>query len=236
LLLCLFRFTFYPDDVRSLIEITTDVSRAARFIADGRIVGFPTGTSYGLAVDAGQGWALQRLRNLKGRPAAKTVTVFLVPRLVAKFFFLTSAEQRLLNAMRKQPLTLLLTPQAELAHLAQDGRVGLRIIDHPLMAELAAAAARPLTATSANRTGEPPARSPADIVHAFPTPLPDNRLGEVEPHGAAGTTYDLSLAAIIDGGMLPLRPASTIARLDGDRVVVVRPGALATPLLERAVA
>ncbi len=196
------------------------------FITSGRLVAFPTGTSYGLAADTLQGWALQRLRQIKQRPAEKTFTVFMREGLYEDFLQLTSEERALLKKMAGKPLTLLVKPTDELAHLAQDGRVGLRVIDHPLMQQLAEVVTEPLTATSANLAGQPPCYSLAEIERAFSNPLPNDRLGEVNPRGATGTTYDLSLAAILDGGTLPHQEPTTIAKFERGKIIVVRPGTL----------
>lgn len=187
---------------------------------------FPTGTSYGLAVDALQGWAVQRLRNLKKRPTEKTFTIFMPPTLYDQFLELTPIDRQILTALHKKPLTLLVRAGWELAHLAQDGLVGLRVIDHPLMEKLAQSMTVPLTATSANRAGEPACLSPAEIQHVFLNPLPDHLLGEKNPRGTTGTTYDLSLAAILDGGTLPPTEPTTIARVDQGKVSIIRQGTL----------
>ncbi|MBI4022340.1 MAG: L-threonylcarbamoyladenylate synthase [Candidatus Andersenbacteria bacterium] len=205
---------------------TIEISKAAAIIQQGRLVAFPTSTSYGLAADALQGHALQRLRNLKGRPQDKPFTVFMKPSLYTMHVLLTDLERTVCQEFTGRPLTLLVTPRASLMHIAKNGLVGLRSIDHPLMAQLAAAVDVPLTATSANFSGGPPCYSPPCIRATFLNPLPDNRLGEANPRGASGTTYDLSLGAILDGGELPPRLPTTIARLDGDRVVIIRPGAV----------
>lgn len=207
--------------------ITQDVAQAANYLAQGRVAAFPTGTSYGLAVDALQGHALQRLRNLKRRPPQeKTFTVFLHEDLWGKFLRLQSSEEQLLRRYHKQALTLLVTPQPSLLHLAQDGRIGLRVIDHPLMAALAGAVEVPLTATSANVAGEPPRFTVAEVARAFPGLL-DPTDPAIAPAGP--TTYDLSLACILDGGDLPHKPPTTIARLEGDQTVIVRQGELTLP-------
>ncbi len=190
-----------------------NVREAARIIAAGRVVAFPTNTSYGLAADALQGHALQRLRNLKNRPAEKSFTVFLADGLLDKYFDITDSEQSFLRRYKGQALTLLLTPLEPLRHLAQDGRVGLRVIDHPLMQELADAALRPLTATSANKSGQEPCFSTAGVLATFPGKIDD-------------TTYDLSLGYILDGGHMPAGRVSTIVRLEGKQPVVVRAGSL----------
>lgn len=193
------------------IPVTSDIHDAARVIREGRVVAFPTGTSYGLAVDALSGHALQRLRNLKERPQEKTFTVFMQPALWDRYLMLTVPERILLQRMYNQPLTLLVYPNDALAHLVQEGRIGVRVIDHPLMEQLAAVLDVPLTATSANKSGKEPCRTPACIEQTFPWQIDES-------------TYDLSLGCILDGGTLPQRQPTTIARLDDDKAIIVRQG------------
>ena len=217
------------------VTITKDSNKALEILKQGRVAAFPTGTSYGLAVDALQGHALQRLRNLKRRPAEKTFTVFMDPSLYDTFLELTGAERALLKQLRQKPLTLLVKPKQSLVHLAQDDLIGLRVIDHPLMAALAERAGVPLTATSANLAGGPPCFSPDGVLKTFPGRLPDEYLDEENPAGSHGTTYDLSLGVILDGGNLPVSEPTTIAKLvDDDAIEIIRLGGLAPAALRGA--
>lgn len=194
------------------VNSTQDIRKVIDVLHTGRVAAFPTGTSYGLAADALQGHALQRLRNLKERPEEKTFTVFLDESKWDQFFHLTLAEKDFLAAHANSPLTLLVKPRPALEHLALEGRVGLRVIDHPTMRELAQGYLSPLTATSANVSGHDSSFSPERIRQEFP--------GRVDE-----TTYDLSLALILDVGELPPSKPSTIVRLEGKEATTVRPGA-----------
>lgn len=209
--------------------LTTDISLAVSVIKESRVVAFPTGTSYGLAADALQGHALQRVRNMKLRPDEKTFTIFVQEKLLPNFLILTAAEEAFLAKYKNQPLTLLLIPKEPLQHLTLDGRVGLRVIDHPLMRELAESADVPLTATSANRSGQEPCYDTACVVKNFPGLLDEEILRHLEPEdpaGAVGTTYDLSLGCILDGGSLTPGRISTIVKLEDAKPIILRPGAL----------
>lgn len=197
------------------VEITKDIRRAVDVIRQGRVVALPTGTAYGLAVDALQGHALQRLRILKHRLSEKTFTVFLLENLWDQFFEISDVEQALLEKHRHQPLTLLLRAKEPIAHLAQNGLVGLRIIDHPLMQQLADAVNVPLTATSANIFDHLPCNSPVAIQAEFPQLIDERSLA-----------YDLSLGCILDGGELPPNPPTTIAKLENDEIKIIRQGTL----------
>lgn len=194
-------------------KLTTDLTLAARYLAAGRIVAFPTGTSYGLAADALQGHALIRLRQLKQRPAEKPFSIFMAPPLWDKYLILSTAERDLLVHFSRQPLTLLVKPHADLSHLAKAGLVALRLCDHPLMTALANAVDIPLTASSANVSGQPACFDLPCLSRAFP--------GQITP-----SVYDLSLACIIDAGSLPGRPPTTIASLVNGQINVIRPGSI----------
>lgn len=214
------------------MKITTDIAEAAAIIASGRVVGVPTGTSYALAADALQGHALQRLRNLKKRPAEKVFTVCVARALWATHLKLTPAERAVLTAAETQalPLTLLVQPQESLAHLAQERRVGVRAADHPLLRALANAVGIPITATSANVSGISPCHTTACVLDTFPSLLDPT---QPDIARAGPTTYDLSLGCVLDGGTLPPNPSSTVAYLDAhNQAVIVREGTLQTADVE----
>ncbi len=192
--------------------VINDIAEAVRFLREGRVVAFPTGTSYGLAVDALQGNALQRLRNLKKRPEEKSFTVFLQEDLWPEYLKLTSEEKEFLSANQNKPITLLVKPKKTLSHLAQDGYIGLRVIDHPIMQKLASEVSVPLTATSANIAKEKPCQDSKCIQESFP--------GKIDE-----TTYDLSLAGILDGTALPESKPSTIVKFEKGNPKIVRAGA-----------
>lgn len=207
--------------------ITTDIQQAVEVVRQGRVVAFPTGTSYGLAADALQGHALQRVRNLKHRPVEKSLTVFMDPSLYDTYLELTDAEKDFMAANTGRAFTLLVTPKPSLEHLAQDGRVGLRFIDHPIMQALAKAANVPLTATSANVADNPACFDIACVETSFPGLLTDELLAWYEPEnigGAKDTTYDLSLGCILDGGTLQATLPSTIIKIEAEKISVIRPG------------
>lgn len=191
---------------------TTNISIAQKTIAEGRIVAFPTGTSYGLAVNALSGHALQRLRNIKKRPAEKTFSVFMDESLWDTYLDLSQEERELLQRYEHTALTLLVRPKKSLEHLAQDGRIGLRVIDNNMMGEFADMTNLPLTATSANVSGEEACYNPDDIEQALPA--------------KDGTTYDLSLGCILDGGKLQPGHISTVASYSDGKMTVIRQGSL----------
>lgn len=132
----------------------------------GGLVAFPTETLYGLGADARSAAALARLRAWKGRGEAQPISVLAtgVGGLEALGLRPGSGARRLLEALWPGPLTAVLPCTGGFAPgVARpgDGAVGVRCSPHPVAAGLARAleeaGAGPVTATSLNRHGEPPA-------------------------------------------------------------------------------
>jgi L-threonylcarbamoyladenylate synthase len=145
---------------------------AVRRVRAGGLVAFPTETVWGLGADASRDDAVDRLRAWKGRDDDQPISVLVsgVDALPDLGFDPPPLARALAEAFWPGPLTLVLpAPSRPLARgVARpgDGAVGLRCSSHPTASSLAAALARagvgPLTATSLNRSGEPPARTLAE--------------------------------------------------------------------------
>jgi L-threonylcarbamoyladenylate synthase len=127
----------------------------------GEVVAYPTETFYGLGVDALDEQALAGLRALKGR-GDKAISVLIEgDEMLARLC--DAIPPRAATLMRRHwpgPLTIALPARAGLpAALISDGCVAVRQSAHPLARALVAGFAGPVTTTSANRAGEPPATS-----------------------------------------------------------------------------
>ena len=183
------------------------VRTAAELLAAGRIVAYPTDTLYGLAVDPRLPDAVQRLLRAKGRPAHMAIPLIAadtgqVARIAAA---LTPLARRLAAAFWPGPLTLVLDAAADLNRrlLAGGSTVAVRVPDQPLARELARVCGHPLTATSANRSGSPPALTAAEAAAAL----------------------DPELACVLDGGAAGSRSPSTIVDARGAAPILLRAGA-----------
>jgi L-threonylcarbamoyladenylate synthase len=190
---------------------------AARILAAGGLVAFPTETVYGLGADATSGAAVARLYDAKGRPAFNPLIAHVADaaaaRSLARF---DHAAERLAAAFWPGPLTLVLPrlahcPVAELATAGLD-TIAVRVPSHAIARAILVAFGRPVVAPSANRSGHV---SPTTAQHV----LADLR-GRIE--------------LIVDGGGTPMGLESTIiACLEAP--VLLRPGALARAQIERLV-
>ena len=147
-----------------------ELEAAARALAAGELLGFPTETVWGLGADPGSEAAQARLRAWKGRSGTQPIAL-LVPDLAALEALgaeLGEPARRLAAAFWPGPLTLVLRCRARFAEgiAGAGGGVGFRCSPHPAAQALARAARdaglAAVTATSLNRSGAPPARTLAE--------------------------------------------------------------------------
>jgi L-threonylcarbamoyladenylate synthase len=157
-------------------RLTVDPSRvtpatlapAAAWLTSGGIVAYPTDTFYGLAVDPGSAEALRDLFDLKGRDPAMAVPLIASSREQVEQAFgpIAGTSARLASAFWPGPLSLILDAPAWVTTAVHGGRgtVAVRVPDDAVARALAEAFGHPLTATSANRSGAPPAADAAALA------------------------------------------------------------------------
>jgi L-threonylcarbamoyladenylate synthase len=141
--------------------VSPQLEQALALLRAGGLVCVPTESSYGLAVDADSEAAIGRLQNLKGRE--DTAPFGLIAGSLAQAQACTGAWPRaaeeLAQAHWPGALTLILPPTDHTAAklVGPSGGVGLRVSSCEPVRWLAAELGRPITATSANPSGQAPA-------------------------------------------------------------------------------
>jgi len=191
------------------------VAAAARALAEGGLVAFPTETVYGLGADATNPAAIARLYQAKGRPAFNPLIAHvgdvIAAQSIARF---DAAATALAKACWPGPLTLVLpkTENCAVADLATAGldTVAIRIPAHPVAREILRVFGGPVVAPSANISGH------------------------VSPTTAAHVQSDLAgrVDLIVDGGPVAVGVESTIVGCF-DEPMLLRPGGLPRAEIER---
>ena len=173
-----------------------------------RLVVYATETFYGVGAHALSAAAVRACAELKGRADAHPIAVIVAdPAMVETVAAdCPPAARRLMARFWPGPLTLVLPARSGLpAELTGGtGTIGVRVSSHPTASALSRALGAPITATSANRSGEAPAVDVAQARRAF---------------GAAVDVY-------LDAGTLVGGLGSTVLLVTDDVVRVVRPGAV----------
>lgn len=147
------------------------ITAAARTLAAGGLVCFPTETMYGIAADIRRRDALDRLVALKGR--AETAPFGLIVSRPEQAEELAAVWPDAAEALAAEhwpgPLTLVVPARLDLPRclVGPGGGVGMRQSSHPWAAALARDVGGPITATSANPTGQPAAMNVAQAQAYF---------------------------------------------------------------------
>ncbi|HAZ16726.1 MAG: hypothetical protein A3H59_03890 [Candidatus Jacksonbacteria bacterium RIFCSPLOWO2_02_FULL_43_9] len=210
--------------------------RALEIIQNGGVVAVPTETAYGLVTDATNDTAVQKIYTIKGRSEAKPILV-LVNSLEMAMRYAEFSDKALELAQKywPGPLTLVLyrrnnSPQPPLSRKWEgafpllriregeggllssylnlaDNTIGVRWTSNEVCQHIITQLGKPITAPSANVTGMKTCYTVDEIQAQY------------EGH-------DIQPDGIVDGGMLHEGEVSTLAKVIGDRVGVIRQGSI----------
>ena len=183
----------------------------------GDVIVFPTETLYGLGADALNGAAVEKVFELKGRDPANPISVLVADRAMLYTIVqeVPPLAEQLIVEFWPGPLTLVLPAKKTLSHRLANvsGGVGVRISSQPLATQLVRELGKPITATSANPSGQNPAR----------------RIDEARAY------FSSTITLFIDGGELHSNVGSTVAELSEDQVRVIREGEISKAALKRVI-
>ncbi|MEK1850405.1 MAG: L-threonylcarbamoyladenylate synthase [Phyllobacterium sp.] len=187
---------------------------AADVLAEGKLVAIPTETVYGLAADATNGNAVAGIFEAKGRPHFNPLICHVSDVAMAeRYALIDPLSRRLMDAFWPGPLTLVLPlkPDTVIHPLVAAGldTIALRM-PRGVAGKIISALDRPLAAPSANTSGK---------ISATSAPAVEDDLG-------------LKIALILDAGPSEVGLESTIVKVDGDAVQLLRPGGLAAEDIE----
>lgn len=191
------------------------IAQAAAHLRAGGCVAFPTETVYGLGADATDPAAVVRIYEAKERPRFNPLIAH-VPDVdaAAREGLFDETARRLADAFWPGPLTLVVprAPEGRVCDVARAGldSIALRVPAHPVAQALLRAAARPVVAPSANRSG---------------------RISPTRADHVAGD-LDGRIAAIVDGGETRVGVESTILACLGGDPVLLRPGGVPREAIE----
>lgn len=197
-------------------------------LKQGKVVAYPTDTSYGLAVDVSNTKAIKNLYKVKGRDFKKAVSV-VVPSvayakkivvwkniesiLAKKFWPLIRPDLHRDYVGQAGTITIVskLKVQSEKYKVltANSGFLGLRMPNNNIALDLAKCLKSPITATSANVSGMPDCYSAEEIVEQY-------KNKKVKPD------------IIINAGKLPKIKPSTIVKIFNNQIEIIRQGEIST--------
>jgi L-threonylcarbamoyladenylate synthase len=194
-----------------------DFSQILSFLRAGGVIGFPTDTAYGLGADASNEDAVRSIFEIKGRSETKPILLLVNSlKMAAGVAHIPEIARSLAETLWPGPLTMILPASKHVATIVTAGTngVGVRWPDAPFANRLTGALGKPVTATSANRSGKPAAASATEV--------------------RAQLEGDLEM--LVDGGILPAPGGSTVLDLTHDRPVLIREGPVSFRRLQELLA
>ncbi len=184
------------------------IGRAASVVRAGGVAAIPTDTLYGLAANPFDVAAINKLFTIKRRDLEKAIPLVAadLAQVESAIGVLPPLGARLARAFWPGPLTLVVAAPESLAVevTGGTGTVGVRVPACEVTRALCAAAHVPLTATSANISGQPPTHLPDDVASAL------------------GARLDI----LVDSGPTAGGPPSTIVDVTGHEPRLIRAGAI----------
>jgi L-threonylcarbamoyladenylate synthase len=188
--------------------------RAAKIIADGGLVVFPTDTVYGVGCNPRNVAAIEKVFEAKSRSHLKALPLLLSDATVLGV--VTEGANRVAQALCEEfwpgGLTVVLKKAADLpAELGSETTVAVRVPDHGALRGFIAKCGGAIAATSANLSGQPDA------------------VGAQQAEEYLGARVDV----VVDGGPARGGVPSTVVDCTGDRLVVLRVGAIPAELIQQ---
>lgn len=202
-------------------EIEASLAGTIAHLAARRVLAYPTETVYGFGGATDQE-SVDALIQLKTRPPAKPFLILVASsEMLGRLdLHLTRHAAQLAARHWPGPLTLVL-PGGERRLPEQlrgpEGGIAVRWTSHPALQRMLQAYGEPITSTSANRPGTPPAMSAQEVEAQW------------------GDAIARGVLRVLDGGTLVPSPPSTVVDCTGRWPRVIRPGAIASSVLRESV-
>lgn len=186
----------------------THLKEIAEVLNAGGVIGFPTDTFYGLGTDPNNSAAVEEIFKIKNRPADKPLLVLIssLKQLRTMVREISPAAQQLIDAFWPGPLTILFPSASHLTEslTAGTGKIGVRLPSNEFTRRLIESLGHPLTAPSANISGEDNLSTAREVADIFKS----------------------RIRLVVDGGKTPGGKVSTIVDSTCSPPILVREGAI----------
>ena len=137
-----------------------DINQALETLKNGGLILYPTDTIWGIGCDATNAEAVEKVFALKGRDKGKSMLILLHNdnQLASYVREVPEVAYELIEATDR-PMTVIYSGAKNLAEnaIAEDGTIGIRVVDHPFCQQLLQRFRKPIISTSANISGNPSA-------------------------------------------------------------------------------
>ncbi len=189
-------------DLSNLNEIVKNV---VSFLKEGKVGAIPTETFYGLSANPFSEKALKRIFQIKGRDYNKPILLLIgkLEQLSLVVEEIPPVAEKLISKFWPGPLTIVFKARDNLSPFltAGTGTIGVRLSSSPVVRKICETFELPVTGTSANVSGKPPARSADEVLKKLP-----------------------EIDFILDGGKLYAKAPSTVISVVENKLTLIREG------------
>lgn len=204
----------YSNQKENINEI--ELQEAAEQIKNGNLVLFPTETVYGIGAKATDAKAVQKIFKAKGRASDNPLIVHVASMQMVENISMqiTDLERKIMEKFWPGPLTIILKRKGEEIIpnevTANLDTVGVRMPSHPIAKMLIQKAGVPIAAPSANVSGKPSGTVIEDIIEELQE----------------------KVDYILDGGTSDIGLESTVIKVVGSKIIILRPGKITKEQLQ----
>lgn len=196
-------------------EYDAGIDAAAKAIAGGKLVIFPTETVYGIGADASSASAVTKIFAAKGRPADNPLIVH-IAKMTQVYEIaqdISPLAEKLMQAFWPGPFTVVLHSKGNLPHAISAGltTVAVRMPSAKVAQDLILHSGCMIAAPSANKSGKP---SGTGIMHVL-------------------QDFENEVPIILDGGDTQVGLESTVCDATGEVPVLLRPGAITAEMIQK---
>ena len=185
-----------------VLDFDSVLNECSDLLENEKVVCIPTDTCYGLSCVFDSVWARDQIATFKRTAKDKPLTMIVSSvQMLYKYCEVSSLAAQLIEEYWPGPLTLLLPSKFS------DGYIGVRLPDHSFLQSLVAKLNKPIFSTSANLTGHKEAYSIDELSQQFE--------GKLD-----------GLDFILDNGVLDFNRPSTILKIVGEKLELIREGDL----------
>ena len=141
------------------------ITATQNVLKGGGIIAFPTDTFYGLGVNPYNTKAVEKIYSIKGRDSEKPLLLLIdsIIKLDDLTEEISEAANKLIKSFWPGPLTMLFKPKSTIPKNITTGLIGIRQPGNPITRKILAELSFPLTAPSANISGEAPTTSAEQV-------------------------------------------------------------------------
>lgn len=200
--------------IDNILPDNKTMEEAVKILKNGGLVVYPTETSYAIGADATNASAIKKIYKIKNRDEKKPIGVILSDiNMAKKYSEITRKTEILIKKFMPGPLTVITRKKEKIPDILSKNEIAFRISSNSVASNLTKKLNLPITATSANKSGQPAIYEIRELIENFKD--------EVE--------------MIIDSGNLPRNMSSTYLNMVDDKLEIRRTGPISKEKILRVV-